>query len=90
MKLSRRQGFLFVSMVVALAAICLMQMPVFAQCPLCKLAVENSTQGQSMGRGLKLGILVLLVPPVTVFCSIFIIAIKRRKDPAGQEENQGT
>ncbi len=31
-----------------------------------------------MSKGLNLGILVLLVPPVTVFCSIFILAVKHR------------
>ncbi len=32
-----------------------------------------------MGRGLNLGILVLLIPPVTIFCSIFFLALKHRK-----------
>lgn len=46
-----------------------------AQCALCKTAVS----GAKMARSLNLGILVLLVPPVTIFCSIFVVAYKQRK-----------
>jgi hypothetical protein len=80
-KLSRRHGRLFVGLMMAVAVIGLMCMPALAQCPLCKLAVENSTQGKAMGRGLNMGILVLLIPPVTVFCTIFVVAMKHRKAP---------
>lgn len=81
MKISRRQRNVVVSFVFAVIVICLWCMPALAQCPLCKLAVENSTQGKAIGRGLNTGILVLLVPPVTVFCSIFFLAIKHRRAP---------
>lgn len=63
---------------VLIAALTFMCLPAFAQCPLCKIAVENSSQAAKMSKGLNLGILVLLVPPVTVFCSIFILAVKHR------------
>jgi hypothetical protein len=63
---------------VLIAALTFMSLPAFAQCPLCRVAIENSTQAAKMSKGLNLGILVLLVPPVTVFCSIFILAIKHR------------
>ena len=76
---SLRRGLVFLSF--AVVVICLSSIPAFAQCPLCKLALENSTQGKAMGRGLNTGILVLLIPPVTVFCSIFVLAIKHRKGP---------
>lgn len=71
-------------MVIAIAVVACV--PVIAQCPLCKLAVENSAQGKAMGRGLNLGILVLLVPPVTIFCSLFIVAIKHRKGPERDDQ----
>lgn len=86
MKFSRRQRIVVVSLALAIAVICLWSIPALAQCPLCKLAIENSTQGKAMGRGLNLGILVLLVPPVTVFCSIFVLAIKHRKAPEEKTE----
>jgi hypothetical protein len=53
--------------------------PASAQCPLCRLAVENSSQAALMSRGLNLAIVVLLIPPVTIFCSIFFLAFKYRK-----------
>jgi hypothetical protein len=72
------RGLLFRALVL-LAVLGLLALPALAQCPLCKLAVETSAQGKMMARGLNLGILVLLVPPVTVFCSIFAYAFKHRK-----------
>lgn len=66
-------------MVLSLALICLCAPTVGAQCPLCRIAIESSSQSIMMGRGLNLAILVLLVPPVTIFCSFFIVAYKRRK-----------
>lgn len=64
---------------VLLAALGLCALPALAQCPLCKLSVETSEQGKMMAKGLNIGILVLLVPPVTVFCSIFAYAFKHRR-----------
>ncbi|MGH9902496.1 MAG: hypothetical protein ACRD68_11875 [Pyrinomonadaceae bacterium] len=50
-----------------------------AQCPLCKTSVALSEEGGGMAASLNLGILVLLLPPVTIFCSIFFVAFKHRK-----------
>lgn len=86
MKFSPSQRKLFVSLVLGFVAIGLWSIPALAQCPLCKLAIENSTQGKAIGRGLNTGILVLLVPTVTVFCSIFVLAIKHRKAPERKTE----
>lgn len=51
----------------------------YAQCPLCRLSIEKSSQAATQGRGLNLAIIVLLIPPVTMFCSIFFLAFKHRK-----------
>jgi hypothetical protein len=53
--------------------------PASAQCPLCRLAIENSSQAALMSRGLNLAIVVLLIPPVTIFCFIFFLAFKYGK-----------
>lgn len=45
---------------------------VAAQCSMCRASLTNSNNTRFM-RGLNLGVLVLLVPPVTIFCSIFIV-----------------
>jgi hypothetical protein len=45
---------------------------VAAQCSMCRASLTNSNNTRFL-RGLNLGVLVLLVPPVTIFCSIFIV-----------------
>lgn len=47
----------------------------YAQCAMCRASLAGSNA--SFIRNLNIGVLVLLVPPVTIFCSIFVI-LKRR------------
>ena len=49
-----------------------------AQCSMCRAALM-SPQNARLVRGLNLGVLVLLVPPVTIFCSLFIV-LRRYKN----------
>jgi hypothetical protein len=49
-----------------------------AQCSMCRAALTNSTNARLV-RGLNLGVLVLLVPPVAIFCSVFI-ALRRYRN----------
>ena len=44
-----------------------------AQCVMCRASIG---QNSLFARNLNIGVLVLLVPPVTIFCSIFV-ALKR-------------
>lgn len=61
----------------ALVALCLISSaPVAAQCAMCRASVQNNA---GLARGLNLAVLVLLVPPVTMFCSIIIVAYRHRK-----------
>ena len=48
-----------------------------AQCSMCRAALTGSTNSRFI-RGLNLGVLVLLVPPVTIFCSIFVLLRRYR------------
>ena len=48
-----------------------------AQCSMCRASLTNSANARLV-RGLNLGVLVLLVPPVTIFCSIFVILRRYR------------
>ena len=50
----------------------------FAQCSMCRASLAGSNNPTFI-RNLNIGVLVLLVPPVTIFCSIFIV-LKRHKD----------
>ncbi len=55
-----------------------------AQCALCKTALSNSDGAAATARTLNLAILVLLIPPATIFCSVFIIAFRHRS--SGEED----
>ena len=45
--------------------------PSFAQCAMCKSAIENSTDAAAASKGLNLAALVLLIPPVSIFAGLF-------------------
>ena len=47
-----------------------------AQCVMCRASLGNNS---SFIRNFNIGVLVLLVPPVSIFCTIFIIAMRHRR-----------
>jgi len=47
-----------------------------AQCAMCKASLGGNSM---FARYLNIGVLVLLVPPVSIFCTIFILAFRHRK-----------
>jgi hypothetical protein len=47
-----------------------------AQCVMCRASLGNNS---SFIRNFNIGVLVLLVPPVAMFCTIFIIAMRYRR-----------
>ena len=57
----------------------------FGQCSMCRSALAGSGNAFFV-RNFNIGVLVLLVPPVTIFCSIFV-ALKRYKKT--DDEDQG-
>lgn len=59
------------------AAVLLLSGPVDAQCSMCRAALNGSNNAQFI-RNFNIGVLVLLIPPVTIFCSIFIVLRKYR------------
>ena len=65
----------------ALSALC--PAGALAQCPMCRTALEHG--GAAAARTLNFGIVVLLVPPVAIFCSIFAVAYKKVK---GEDNEQ--
>jgi hypothetical protein len=48
-----------------------------AQCSMCRAAL-TSTANSRLVRAINLGVLVLMIPPVTIFCSIFILLRRHR------------
>jgi len=48
-----------------------------AQCSMCRSALTSATNSRFI-RNFNIGVLVLLAPPVAIFCSIFIVLRKYR------------
>ena len=77
--------YLFCFAVLA-AAVVMLQTDAQAQCSMCK-AVLSNTNARFI-RNFNLGILVLLVPPVSIFCSIFIL-LKRHRIEERDKDDEG-
>ena len=65
--------------IAAAAVVLLLSTSADAQCSMCRAAL-NSANNARFVRNLNLGILVLLIPPVTIFCSLFIVLRRNRGD----------
>ena len=76
-EISRRQVIRYVMMAAVMAlALALFSEPTMAQCVMCRASLGNNS---AFVRNLNIGVLVLLVPPVSIFCTIFILAIRNRR-----------
>ena len=51
------------------------------QCSMCRTSLAGSNNALFI-RNFNIGVLVLLVPPVTIFCSIFFALKRYRNEPA--------
>jgi hypothetical protein len=60
----------------AVFCILLLSEPTFAQCAMCRASLGANS---SFLRNFNIGVLVLLVPPVSIFCAIFVVAYRHRK-----------
>lgn len=69
----------------AIAAVLAGEVITFAQCGMCKTALAGSTNALFV-RNFNIGVLVLLVPPVTIFCSIFIALRRYRAEDEQPKE----
>ena len=61
----------------ALALVFIFAGAAFGQCAMCRSALAGSNNAHFI-RNFNLGVLVLLVPPVTIFCSIFLVLRKHK------------
>lgn len=64
---------------VAAAGATLFATDAFAQCAMCKASAANLDSVSA--RQLNISTLILLCPPVAIFCAIFVIAYKHRNPP---------
>lgn len=85
----RSTPFLILLALLASAAVLLALTPatVEAQCAMCRTAVQAG--GEKTAETMKTAMLVLLVPSVTLFCSIFAVILKYRKKDAEAEREEG-
>jgi hypothetical protein len=65
-----------ISLLTAVLLLTLWCSPAAAQCAMCRASIG---QNSIFARNLNIGVLVLLVPPVAMFCTIFILAIRHRR-----------
>ena len=63
--------------IVAVAVVLLVSSSADAQCSMCRAALTGAANTKFV-RNFNIGVLVLFVPPVAIFCSIFI-ALKRHR-----------
>jgi hypothetical protein len=70
---------MIVLIVVAVAIVLLAHTYADAQCAMCRAALTSSTDSRFM-HNFNIGVLVLLVPPAAIFCSIFIVLKRYRGD----------
>lgn len=73
-------------LIVAMAMLILLDGTAAAQCSMCRTALTGSNNALFI-RNFNIGVLVLLIPPVTIFCSIFF-ALKRYKGDSGGETRE--
>ena len=75
MRLRSWHKFLIVALIGT--TVLLFAVPVDAQCSMCRAALSGSNNARFL-RYFNIGVLVMLIPPVTIFCSIFILLRKYR------------
>ena len=76
--------FVFAAALAAAALSAVWPETALAQCPLCRSGVEQA--GEQTARTINLAIVVLLIPPVSIFCAIFAVAYKKSK--GGDDQNR--
>jgi hypothetical protein len=81
----KRSSYMSVLVIALALAACFMlaATDASAQCAMCRTGVEAG--GEKSVRAMGLAMLVLLIPPVAIFCSAFALVYKYRK-PGRDEE----
>ncbi|MFZ0061475.1 MAG: hypothetical protein WAL47_05510 [Pyrinomonadaceae bacterium] len=72
-------------LVPALLLLLLLEGTGLAQCAMCRASLAGSNNAFFI-RNFNIGVLVLLTPPVAIFCSIFIIL--KRHSGAGEQQDR--
>ena len=76
----------FLPVVAVFAVLLLLDTTALGQCSMCRASLAGSNNAFFI-RNFNIGVLVLLIPPVTIFCSIFV-ALKRYKSADREAEQE--
>ncbi|HYG80762.1 MAG TPA: hypothetical protein VD861_10260 [Pyrinomonadaceae bacterium] len=83
---ARRHLWLAVAACAAVAALLAGVQDVSAQCALCRSALAGAPEAARLSARLNLAVVVLLIPPVAIFCGIFYAVFRQRKP---RDESEG-
>lgn len=85
--INRKVILIFVTTIVA---VFMLGTSALGQCSMCRTALAGANNALFV-RNFNIGVLVLLVPPVTIFCSIFVVLNRYRAadDEGNQESGSG-
>ncbi|HEV2827072.1 MAG TPA: hypothetical protein VGW76_05665 [Pyrinomonadaceae bacterium] len=89
---SKLKGFPPFPWFAAIAVVLVVAGSAFGQCSMCRASLAGSNNAFFI-RNFNIGVLVLLLPPVTIFCTIFV-ALKRyravdEEETTADEEDPG-
>lgn len=79
MKIEPAPKTFFLLTLVAAATLFFVPADALAQCAMCKASAANLDSISA--RQLNISTLILLCPPVAIFCAIFLVAYKHRNPP---------
>jgi len=73
--------------VLTVAVLLVLALPADAQCSMCRAALAGSGNAKFI-RNFNIGVLVLLIPPVSIFCTIFVVLRRYRGELAEGPEGK--
>jgi len=75
--------------VLTVAVLLVLALPADAQCSMCRAALAGSGNAKFI-RNFNIGVLVLLIPPVSIFCTIFVVLRRYRGELAEGPEGKSS
>ena len=76
---ARRHVWPALALCAALVVLLVAEQAASAQCSLCRSALAGSPEAAKLSQRLNLAVIVLLIPPVAIFCGIFYAVFRQRK-----------